>query len=103
MHLGYEFAISSLKKIAQERKLSSVILTFEPHPSTILFNRNNFSLISQKQKKELISNYGIDYLYSINFNEGFAQVSFNDFISKILINRYGAEYIIVGEKLHFRL
>ncbi|QKX02007.1 riboflavin biosynthesis protein RibF [Wolbachia endosymbiont of Dirofilaria (Dirofilaria) immitis] len=101
VHLGHKFAISSLKKTAQERKLPSAILTFEPHPSTVLFNKNNFRLISQEQKKELISNYNIDYLYIINFNKGFAQVSFNDFISKILIDRYSAKHIVVGESCTF--
>ncbi|NUY39902.1 riboflavin biosynthesis protein RibF [Wolbachia endosymbiont of Litomosoides brasiliensis] len=101
IHLGHELAISTLKKIAQERGLPSAILTFEPHPSTVLFNRNNFKLINQEQKKELISSYGIDYLYIINFNKGFSQISCDDFISKILIDRYNTKHIIVGESCTF--
>ncbi|QOD38575.1 riboflavin biosynthesis protein RibF [Candidatus Wolbachia massiliensis] len=101
IHLGHEFTISTLKKVAQERGLPSAILTFEPHPLTVLFNRNNFRLINQERKKELISSYGIDYLYIINFNESFAQVSCDDFISKILIGRYDAKHIIVGESCTF--
>ncbi|MCM1001944.1 riboflavin biosynthesis protein RibF [Wolbachia pipientis] len=101
VHLGHELAISTLKKIAQERGLPSAILTFEPHPSTILFGRNNFRLINQERKKELISRYGIDYLYIINFNEGFSQISCNDFISKVLIGRYSAKHIVIGESCTF--
>ncbi|OWZ25601.1 riboflavin biosynthesis protein RibF [Wolbachia endosymbiont of Wuchereria bancrofti] len=101
IHLGHELAISTLKKIAQERGFPSAILTFEPHPSTVLFNRNNFRLINQEQKKELISSYGIDYLYIINFNKGFSQISCDDFISKILIDRYNTKHIIVGESCTF--
>ncbi|MDD9331701.1 MAG: adenylyltransferase/cytidyltransferase family protein, partial [Wolbachia sp.] len=58
IHLGHEFAISTVKKIAQEMGLPSAVLTFEPHPSTVLFNKNNFKLIDLEQKKELISGYG---------------------------------------------
>ncbi|WCR59045.1 MAG: Riboflavin biosynthesis protein RibF [Wolbachia endosymbiont of Ctenocephalides felis wCfeF] len=101
VHLGHELAISTLKKVAQERGLPSAILTFEPHPSTVLFGRNNFRLINQEQKKELISSYGIDHLYIINFNEGFSQINCNDFISKILIGRYSAKHIVVGESCTF--
>ncbi|MFP3035857.1 MAG: riboflavin biosynthesis protein RibF [Wolbachia sp.] len=101
VHLGHELAISTLKKVAQERRLPSAILTFEPHPSIILFGRNNFRLINQERKKELISSYGIDYLYIINFNEGFSQISCNDFISKILIGRYSAKHIVIGESCTF--
>lgn len=101
IHLGHELAISTLKKAAQERGLPSAILTFEPHPSTVLFGRNNFRLINQERKKELISSYGIDYLYIINFNEGFSQISCNDFISKILIGRYSTKHIVVGGSCTF--
>ncbi|MEY2393177.1 riboflavin biosynthesis protein RibF [Wolbachia endosymbiont of Tettigetta isshikii] len=101
VHLGHELAISTIKKVAQERRLPSAILTFEPHPSTILFGRNNFRLINQERKKELISSYGIDYLYIINFNEGFSQISCNDFISKTLIGRYSAKHIVIGESCTF--
>ncbi|MGL9689285.1 MAG: riboflavin biosynthesis protein RibF [Wolbachia sp.] len=101
VHLGHELAISTLKKVAQERGLPSAILTFEPHPSTVLFGRNNFRLINQERKKELISSYGIDHLYIINFNEGFSQISCNDFISKILIGKYSAKHIVVGESCTF--
>lgn len=101
IHLGHEFAISTLKKVAQERGLPSAVLTFEPHPSTVLFGRNNFRLIDQEQKKELISSYGIDYLYIINFNRGFSEISCDDFISEILIDKYGAKHIIVGENCTF--
>ncbi|QKX01452.1 riboflavin biosynthesis protein RibF [Wolbachia endosymbiont of Cruorifilaria tuberocauda] len=101
IHLGHEFVISSLKKISQERKLPSAILTFEPHTSTVLLNKNNFRLISQEYKEELIRSYSIDYLYIIDFDEDFAQVNFDDFISKILIDRYGAKHIVVGENCTF--
>ncbi|MDD9331801.1 MAG: riboflavin biosynthesis protein RibF, partial [Wolbachia sp.] len=72
-----------------------------PHPSTVLFNKNNFKLIDLEQKKELISGYGIDYLYIINFNKDFSQIGCDDFISEILIDRYGVKHIVVGENCTF--
>ncbi|WP_333023187.1 riboflavin biosynthesis protein RibF [Wolbachia endosymbiont of Pentidionis agamae] len=101
VHSGHAFAISTVKKIARERGLPSAVLTFEPHPSTTLFNRNNFRLIDHEQKKELISSYGVDYLYIINFNEDFSKVSCNDFISKILVGKYNVMHIIVGDNCTF--
>ncbi|WP_168463844.1 riboflavin biosynthesis protein RibF [Wolbachia endosymbiont of Ctenocephalides felis wCfeT] len=101
VHLGHGFAISTVKKIAQERGLASAVLTFEPHPSTILLSRKNFRLVDQEQKKELISRYDIDYLYIISFNEDFSQISCEDFISKILVSRYNAKHIVVGENCTF--
>jgi riboflavin kinase/FMN adenylyltransferase len=101
VHLGHTLAISAIKKISQERGLPSAVLTFEPHPSTVLVNKSNFRLIDQEQKKELISSYGVDYLYITNFNEGFSEISCDDFISKILIDRYNTKHIVVGENCTF--
>lgn len=101
VHLGHALAISAVKKIARERGLPSAVLTFEPHPSTVLVNKNNFRLIDQEQKKALISSYGVDYLYIVNFNEGFSEISCDNFISKILIGRYNTKHIIVGSNCTF--
>lgn len=97
VHLGHALAIFAVKKIARERGLPSAVLTFEPHPSTVLINKNNFRLIDQEQKKALISSY----IYIINFNEGFSEISCDDFISKILIGRYNTKHIIVGSNCTF--
>ncbi|MDG7056364.1 MAG: riboflavin biosynthesis protein RibF [Wolbachia endosymbiont of Meromenopon meropis] len=101
VHLGHQLVISTLKRVAQKKRLPSAILTFEPYPSAILFGRNNFRLINQEQKKELISSYGIDYLYIINFNERFSQISCNNFISKVLIDIYRVKHIVIGENCTF--
>ncbi|WFW29781.1 MAG: riboflavin biosynthesis protein RibF [Wolbachia endosymbiont of Menacanthus eurysternus] len=100
LHLGHELIISTVKSIAVKRKLPSVILTFEPHP-LVLFGKNNFKLINQKQKRELISSCGVDYLYIIDFNESFSKINCSDFITKILIDRCNTKHIVVGKSCTF--
>lgn len=101
VHLGHKFAISKTKEIAAEKGIASAVLTFEPHPSTVLHNKSNFRLIDQEQKKEIISSYNIDYLYIIDFNKDFSEISCDDFISKVLINQCSAKHIIVGTNCTF--
>ncbi|MDN5247616.1 MAG: riboflavin biosynthesis protein RibF [Wolbachia endosymbiont of Tyrophagus putrescentiae] len=101
VHLGHKFILSTVNKISQETGLPSAIITFEPHPSTVLFNRKNFRLIDQEYKTELISRCGINSLHVIDFDKGFSQVSCSDFISKILIGQYNAKHIVVGKNCTF--
>lgn len=101
IHLGHKLAISTLKRISQEVGLPSAILTFEPHPSTFLFNKNNFRLTNQEQKVELINSYGVDSLHIIEFNKDFSHINCSEFIDKILIGRYNVKYIAVGKNCTF--
>lgn len=101
VHLGHEFAIFKIKEIAAEKGIASAVLTFEPHPSTVLHNKNHFRLIDQERKKEIIGNYNIDYLYSIDFNKGFSEVNCGDFIGKVLIEQCSAKHIVVGTNCTF--
>lgn len=101
VHLGHKLAISTVKKISQETRLPSAVLTFEPHPSSVLFKKNNFKLIDQEQKANLIASHGIDYLYIINFDKGFSEISCDEFISKILVEKYNVRCIVVGKNCTF--
>ncbi|UWI83346.1 riboflavin biosynthesis protein RibF [Wolbachia endosymbiont of Howardula sp.] len=101
VHLGHQYILSTLKKISRDKGLPSGVLTFEPHPATILFNRKDFRIMNQEQKENLISHYDIDYLYIIHFTKVFSQIKYQDFLSEILIKRYHAQHIIVGEDCTF--
>ncbi|WCR53038.1 MAG: Riboflavin biosynthesis protein RibF [Wolbachia endosymbiont of Ctenocephalides orientis wCori] len=101
VHLGHEFAISKVKEIAAEKGIASAVLTFEPHPSAVLHNKNHFRLIDQERKKEIIGNYDIDYLYIIDFNKGFSEVNCGNFISKVLVEQCSAKHIVVGTNCTF--
>jgi len=101
IHLGHRFAIFTVKQMSQKMGLPSAVLTFEPHPSSVLFNKNHFKLIDQEHKARLISSHGIDYLYIIGFDKGFSQISCDEFIGEILVDKYNVKHIVVGKNCTF--
>ncbi|WP_339048701.1 bifunctional riboflavin kinase/FAD synthetase [Candidatus Mesenet endosymbiont of Phosphuga atrata] len=101
VHLGHSHVISAVKSLSVEKGIPSAVLTFEPHPASILFNKKDFRLTDVKQKIEFIKNHSIDYLYIINFDQNFAKMTPECFIQEVLVNNYQAKYIVTGYECVF--
>lgn len=101
IHLGHSRVISTVKNLSIEKGIPSAVLTFEPHPASVLLSKKDFRLTDVKQKIELIENYDIDYLYVINFDQNFAKTTPECFIQKVLVNNCKAKYIVTGHECVF--
>lgn len=78
VHLGHQKLIEECKR----HNYKSAVLTFYPHPSTFLKKIPNYKLITPiNHKADLFLKMGIDYLIIIEFNEKFANLSKEVFIS----------------------
>ena len=74
IHIGHSEIINKLKIISEEQQLTCIIVTFYPHPRTVVNKSNHIRLLTPlEEKKELLSKMGIDYLYIINFTEEFSK------------------------------
>ncbi|WP_052910303.1 bifunctional riboflavin kinase/FAD synthetase [Riemerella anatipestifer] len=97
VHLGHQSIIKNLKKISNEKKLSSGLLTFWPHPRTIFNPNENLKLLNTlTEKTSLIENLGVDFLFLQNFDEDFRNLSADDFVKKILVDKLNVKYLIIG-------
>lgn len=97
VHLGHQSIIKNLKKISDEKKLSSGLLTFWPHPRTIFNPNENLKLLNTlTEKTSLIENLGVDFLFLQSFNEDFRSLSADDFVKKILVDKLNVKYLIIG-------
>jgi len=102
VHLGHQAIIEEVKKTAQEKGLPSAILTFEPHPITVL--RENITplrLTPLRDKFEIVESMGIDYMFVVHFNHKLSQVKANDFISDILVDNIKVNHIVIGHDFIF--
>ncbi|AFR34765.1 bifunctional riboflavin kinase/FAD synthetase [Riemerella anatipestifer] len=97
VHLGHQSIIKNLKKISDEKKLSSGLLTFWPHPRTIFNPNENLKLLNTlTEKTSLIENLGVDFLFLQSFDEDFRNLSADDFVKKILVDKLNVKYLIIG-------
>ena len=97
VHTGHQLVISRMKKRAEEVNGETVIITFDPHPRTIVRASDDIRLINTLDEKiELLSGLGIDHLVVIPFTEKFAQLSAEDYISQFLIRYFQPHTLIIG-------
>ncbi|ADL07989.1 bifunctional riboflavin kinase/FAD synthetase [Thermosediminibacter oceani] len=102
VHLGHQKLISELVTIADEKGLESFVVTFEPHPSKILFPEKSSPLItSLGQKQKVIEAHGVKNLVVIPFTRTFSEMSYEEFIDCVLIEKLKAKLVVVGYNFRF--
>jgi riboflavin kinase / FMN adenylyltransferase len=92
VHKGHQAVIDS----------ADTVLTFEPHPLTILHPEAAPKLIMPAQvKRDVIDGLGVEELVVIPFDREFSRLPAEEFISQILVGRLGARRVSVGENFRF--
>jgi riboflavin kinase / FMN adenylyltransferase len=81
---------------------ADTVLTFEPHPMSVIHPEATPKLISTfPVKRDLIAGLGVDELVVIPFDKGFSGQSAEDFVQHVLIDRLSAAQVSVGENFRF--
>jgi riboflavin kinase/FMN adenylyltransferase len=102
VHTGHQQVIIQMKKRASEVDGETVIITFDPHPRTIVNAAKGIRLINTLEEKiELLSGKGIDHLVVVAFTEEFARLTAEDYISQFLIKNFHPHTLIIGYDHHF--
>lgn len=98
VHLGHQRLINTLVQEAKAHSKRSVIVTFDPHPQTVLANRRGpiHVLSSLEEKSVLLEDLGLELMVVIRFDTAFAELSAEDFILKVLLPRVGMSKCLVG-------
>ncbi len=101
-HVGHRYLVRNLKRRAKERNLKTLLVTFCPHPLKVLAPKLFLcELSSAEEKVELIREENVDYLCFIRFDEEFSRISARDFLKKILHERLGCKFLLVGYDWRF--
>jgi len=102
VHLGHQKLIKTLLECSQSKNLDSLIFTFDPHPSKVLFPNNGVKLImTQDKKRKIIESYGIDHFVLAPFTQEFSKMDYKDFVHKILIEKCRAKVVVIGFNYKF--
>jgi riboflavin kinase / FMN adenylyltransferase len=81
---------------------SDSVLTFEPHPRTVVAPQSAPKLLTTlEQKADLIADLGVEELIVIPFDGERMQQTAEDFVADELIARLGAGWVSVGENFRF--
>jgi riboflavin kinase / FMN adenylyltransferase len=98
VHLGHRKILARTHDLARKINGESVIFTFDPHPRKIVApGESNLRLITTLEEKiALFEQSGIDHLIVYPFTAEFAQLSYEQFVEKILVDHIHTKYLVVG-------
>ena len=101
VHKGHKKIISRLINEAKEYNLKTIILTFFPHPRSIISDDKNIKSINTLDEKiEIFGQLGLDELIIQNFDKSFSEMSADEFI-ELIVNNLNLKKIIVGYNHRF--
>jgi len=102
VHLGHQKIIKTLVNNAKKNDKLTAILSFNPHPRRFFAkDLDRYQIISEDQKKHLLKDLGIDYYFSLHFNQTIANLSPSEFIEKIIVQQLHVDKLIVGYDFRF--
>ena len=97
VHLGHQKLIARVRDRARILKISSVVITFDPHPLRVLVDKKTPPFITlTEQKLELISKLEVDYVLCIKFTKDLAALKPEEFVQKYLVNGLKLKELIIG-------
>ena len=97
LHRGHREVISKICNRAKAVGKKSLLVTFRPHPLSIISTGEAPELLtSYDEKKEILTECGIDYVVFLPFNNDLANYDPREFVKDFLIDRFGLSELIVG-------
>jgi len=102
LHLGHEQLLHRVRMAAEEFRMPSVVMSFEPTPKEFFGgDKPPARLMRFREKYEALAAHGIDIFYCPRFDSQMRSISSDDFIRRILIHGLSARHIVVGDDFHF--
>ena len=98
VHIGHRKVLGQLVEAARARGGESMVITFWPHPRTVLQKdaRSLRLLSSLSEKTALIRSLGVDRVEVLDFSREFCALSCRDYLKEVVRDRFGADAILLG-------
>jgi len=102
VHAGHRRILRRLRELAAGRNLRPSVLTFDPHPTKVVAPQRAPRLMTTcDQRAALMAGEGIEQVLILPFVPGIAQLSPEQFVSDILVDKLGVRVVAVGDNFRF--
>ena len=102
VHFGHRRILRRLKDLADEHGWKPSVLTFHPHPTRVVApQRAPLLMTSPDHRAELMREEGVEQILILPFTPDLAQLSPEDFVRGLLVDRLGARAVLVGDNFRF--
>lgn len=97
LHYGHREVIKTALWIAKEKGVSLAVMSFFPHPRSVLSNgeKQIDYLMPLSVKEKILRGLGVDTFYIVEFTRGFAALSPEQYVKDYLVN-LGVIHAVAG-------
>ena len=102
VHRGHQSLIALGRTVADRRGVPLVAITFDPHPMAVVGPRvAPPALASLAMREELLRRAGADEVDVLQFDEAMSQLTPDEFIDQLLVQRLHVRAVVVGDDFRF--
>jgi riboflavin kinase/FMN adenylyltransferase len=95
VHRGHQQIIKKLTAGAHANDAPAVVLTFNPHPASVLGGHEIKCLTLPDERAELLTQLGVDVVITQRFTRELSAVTAHDFMSR-LVRQLGLNHLLIG-------
>ncbi|NLE65177.1 MAG: bifunctional riboflavin kinase/FAD synthetase [Elusimicrobia bacterium] len=102
LHRGHQRVIGRAVRLARRRGLKSAVVTFHPHPVSVL-RPSEFSayVLTLPHRLKIMERLGVDYCWVLPFDRKMSRMPASDFVRDLLAGMIGVAGVVVGEDFEF--
>jgi len=101
VHKGHQSILKEVRARADQLNVPAMLICFEPQPKEFFDLYDAPARLTRfREKVDLLSDQGIDYVYCVKFDEKARTMSAKEFV-RILIEEIGISGLFVGDDFHF--
>lgn len=102
VHRGHQALIRAAVARGTELGLPTVVVTFDPHPATVVRQGQHPALLStMRRRAELVAELGADVFLVLPFTPVLSQLSPESFVHDVLVDRLHVADVVVGPNFRF--
>ncbi len=102
VHQGHQAILAKARQVAQDEGLTLVVVTFHPHPKSVVASAKAPRLLTAPDGKAcLLRQFGAQHVLMMRFDRDLAATSATDFVETIIRRDLRAEAIVLGEDFRF--
>jgi riboflavin kinase / FMN adenylyltransferase len=97
VHRGHREVLEEIRRRATRTGRRAVLLTFHPHPLTIV--RPDIApklLTTPEEKKEILAESGVDWAVFLRFTPALSRLTPVQFVSEVLVGRLDVSELVIG-------
>ncbi len=97
VHRGHQAIIKKLLNKAKHLKLNDLAITFNLHPRLVVQPGYNLKLLTTPDEKiQILEKLHVNHIYFLPFDKNMANLDAEDFVRKILLEKFDIKHLIVG-------